>query len=138
MREEVPKKKLRIGPVLHFFEVNFANERTPKAKKNLGNEDAVGLQFHNMVHNIVTVHNVPPALCLAADEQFSAIHRGGKWTIAEKGQTQVDLVALDNKRGITLFLDSLEILLCLILNLFIRALPLEIIELCFHKYCART
>ena len=69
----------------------------------MGNEDAVGLQFHNMVHNIVTVHNVPPALCLAPDEQFSAIHRGGKWTIAEKGQTQVDLVAVDDKRGITLF-----------------------------------
>ena len=52
--------------------------------------------------NIVTVHNIPPALCLAADEQFSAILPGGKWTMAGKGQTQVDLVALDNKRGITL------------------------------------
>ena len=34
-----------------------------------------------MVHNIVTVHNIPPALCLAADEQFSAIAPGGKWTM---------------------------------------------------------
>jgi hypothetical protein len=42
-------------------------------------------------------------LCLAADEQFSAILPGGKWTMAQKGQTQVDLVALDDKRGITLF-----------------------------------
>ena len=55
MREVVPKKLLGIELDLYFFELSFVNERVPeKPKKKLGNEDAVGLQFHNMVHNIVT------------------------------------------------------------------------------------
>ena len=87
-----------------LLRIRFCKRKgTRKAKKNLGNEDAVGLQFHNMIHNIVTLHNIPPALCIAADEQFPAILPGGKWTMAEKGQQQIDLVALDDKRGITLF-----------------------------------
>ena len=41
---------------------------TRKAKRHLGDEAAVGCQFHNMVYNIVQENNIPPALCIAADE----------------------------------------------------------------------
>ena len=84
--------------------INFSKRKgTRKAKKNLGNEEAVAAQFHNMVHNIITEKNIPAALVIAADEQFSAILPGGHWTMAEKGSSQVDIAGLADKRGITLF-----------------------------------
>ena len=87
-----------------MLRIKFSKRKgTRKAKKNLGNEEAVAAQFHNMLHNIITEKNIPAALVIAADEQFSAILPGGHWTMAEKGSTQVDIAGLADKRGTPLF-----------------------------------
>ena len=87
-----------------LLRIKFSRRKgTRKAKKNLGNEEQVALQFHNMVHTIIKEKNIPPCLVITADEQFSAIVPGGNWTMAEKGSTQVEIAALDDKREITLF-----------------------------------
>ena len=76
---------------------------TRKAKRHLGNEAAVGCQFHNMIHVIVTENNIPAALCVAADETFSNLLPTTRYTMSQQGESQVDLVALDDKRRITIF-----------------------------------
>ena len=58
---------------------------TRKAEKTLGNKEHVALQFHNIVHTIITEKMISPCLVSTADEQFSAILPGGNWSIAEKG-----------------------------------------------------
>ena len=75
-----------------------------KSKKFLGDEQAVADQFHHKAHSIITKYNIPPALVIAADEQFSKILPVGNWTLEEQGTSQVELVGIDDKRGITLFL----------------------------------
>jgi len=78
-------------------------ERYQEGEQALGNEDAVGCQFHNMVHVIVKENKIPPALCVAADETFSNLLPTSRYTMAQQGDSQIDVVALDDKRGITIF-----------------------------------
>jgi hypothetical protein len=72
---------------------------TRKSKKFLGDEQAVADQFHHKAHRIITKYNIPPALVIAADEQFPKLLPVGNWTLEEQGKSQLELVGIDDKEA---------------------------------------
>ena len=77
---------------------------TRTARKVPADFPAVKGEFLTKVTAAVTEHNIPPSVVVNCDQTGAKMVPVNKWTMAEQGSRQVDVVGLDDKREMTVLL----------------------------------
>eukprot|EP00117_Sycon_ciliatum_P041057 scpid90355/ scgid30092/ Pogo transposable element with KRAB domain len=77
---------------------------TRTARKTPPDFPAVKAEFLRKVASVVAENDVPPTMVVNCDQTGAKMVPVNKWTMAEQGSRQVDIVGLDDKREMTALL----------------------------------